>query len=837
MYLLDQPDAALAYRRQYRGLIGIASKVPLRDRAMLSLVYTPGVAEACRVISQDEVASFDLTGRGNTVAILTDASDLFGPTRAPVEAALPLLEAKAVLFKTFAGVDAVPIGVDLSDPLAIVEVARSLIPTFGAICLDHIRAPHSFTIQDHLEKAAPVPVFSNQHHGTAILVLGALKNALEVVGKRLDQVRVVIAGAGLAGIGVARLLTRVGVKDLIVCDRAGAIYLGRPYRMNWAKAYLAKETNPERRRGSLAEVLEGADVFIGLARGNILTPEMVSRMAPDPIVFALALPTPEIEPGLARQAGAAVVATGRSDYPNMMDVSLVFPGVFRGLLDSGARNIRLRTLIYAAEALASLVPPEQRGPEHIVPQIFDFRVAPAIAAAVVQAALETGEATRPVDPQQVAENTRRYIYEGAFEPPRPSNRRPRSLAEQALDLRRRYHGVLEIRSKLPIRDHHILNLLYLPPAALVPVEEVRQRREAVYDLTVKGNLVAIVTDGSAVLGLGDIGPQAALPVMEGKAVLFQSLGGVEAFPICIAERDPERIVDIVAAIAPSFGGINLEDISAPRCFEIESALKERLDMPVFHDDQHGTAIVVLAGLINAFKLRGTPLSEARIVINGAGAAGIATAKLLLVYGVGDIILCDRHGAIYREREAGMNRYKMEIARLTNKAGVRGGLAEALVGADAFIGLSSPNILTPEMIRTMAPDPVIFALANPDPEIHPDLALEAGALVVATGRSDFPNQVNNSLAFPGVFRGALDVRARDINDAMKLAAAQAIADLVPVRQLSPQYIIPDSLDLKVPPAVAAAVARAAIETGVARLQLDPEEVAARTQELLYEGARR
>ncbi|MCM8749310.1 NADP-dependent malic enzyme [Thermomicrobiaceae bacterium CFH 74404] len=424
-----------------------------------------------------------------------------------------------------------------------------------------------------------------------------------------------------------------------------------------------------------------------------------------------------------------------------------------------------------------------------------------------------------------------------FEPRRRTGRRPATLREEALELRRRYRGVLEIRSRIPIRDHHILNLVYLPPAALAPVDEIRLNREAVYDLTVKSNLVAIVTDGSAVLGLGDIGPQAALPVMEGKAVLFQSLGAVEAFPICIAERDPQRIVDIVAAIAPSFGGINLEDISAPRCFEIEAALKERLDLPVFHDDQHGTAVVVLAALINAFRLRGTPLSEAKIVINGAGAAGIATAKLLLVYGVGDLILCDRLGPIYREREAGMNRYKMEIARLTNKAGARASLAEALEGTDVFIGLSSPDILTPEMIRSMAPNPIIFALANPDPEIHPDLALEAGALAVATGRSDFPNQVNNSLAFPGIFRGALDVQARDINDAMKLAAAEAIAALVPERELSPRFIIPDSLDLKVPPAVAAAVARAAIETGVARVTVDPEEIAARTRELLYEDTRR
>jgi malate dehydrogenase (oxaloacetate-decarboxylating) len=417
------------------------------------------------------------------------------------------------------------------------------------------------------------------------------------------------------------------------------------------------------------------------------------------------------------------------------------------------------------------------------------------------------------------------------------HKRPTTRREAALDLRRRHHGVLEVRSKVPIKDHHILNLLYLPPAALAPAAEIRENPRSVYDLTVKDNLVAIVTDGSAVLGLGDIGPQAALPVMEGKAVLFQSLAGVEAFPICLAERDPARIVEIVAAISPSFGGINLEDISAPRCFEIEAALKERLQLPVFHDDQHGTAVVVLAALINALKLRETPLSEVKIVINGAGSAGIAVAKLLLLVGVADIILCDRQGAISRDRVNGQNRIKDEIARLTNKDDVHGSLAEALAGADVFIGLSAAGACTKEMVQTMAPHPIIFALANPEPEIHPDLAREMGALVVATGRSDFPNQVNNSLAFPGIFRGALDAKASDINEQMKMAAAQAIADLVEPRELTPDWIIPDSLDLRVPPAVAAAVARAAVETGVAQTEVDPEEVAARTRDLLYESLHR
>ncbi|CAN5767318.1 hypothetical protein BH23CHL5_BH23CHL5_05090 [soil metagenome] len=829
-------DEGLEYRRRYRGLIGVASKVPIRDRAILSLIYTPGVAEACLAIREDPLESFDLTCRGNTVAILTDGSDLFGREGGPPESAIPIAEGKSVIFKTFAGIDAFPICLATRDPAEIVATGSAMTPTFGAICIDDISTPRAFTIADHLEKAAEIPVFSNQHHGTAVLVLGGLINAAKVVGKDLHELKVVISGAGVAGIGVARLLYRAGIGDIVVCDRAGAIYRYRPERMNWAKSYVAKETNLGQRHGSLQEMLLDADALVGLSTGEIVSEAMVAGMARDPIVFALAVPTPEIDPQEARSGGAKVVATGRSDYANTMDISLVFPGVFRGLLDCRARNMRLRTLIYAAQALADMVRPDELHADHIVPQIFDFRVAPAVAAAVVRATVEAGEAGREISPEEVAESTLRIVYEGRRRTSQPaSNGELRTFQSEAIELRRRHGGVLEIHNKIPIRDHHILNLIYVPPAALVPAAVIRDDPSQVMELTSKGNLVAIVTDGSAVLGLGDIGPQAALPVMEGKAVLFRSLAGVEAFPICLAERDPAEIVRHVRDISPSFGAINLEDIAAPRCFEIERKLREALDMPVFHDDQHGTAIIVGAALINAAKLRGSAISDLQITINGGGAAGIAVTKLFLNLGVKNVIVCDSIGAIYEGRTERMDFSKIEIAQLTNRDRLAGTLSDVIKGADVFIGLSVAGALTPEMIRRMAPNPVVFALANPVPEILPDLAKQAGAFAIATGRSDYPNQVNNSLAFPGVFRGALDIQARSVNDEMKMAAAHAIADLVPESELNTDRLIPDSLDLRVAPRVASAVARAAIETGVARLQTEPETIEARCRDMVYEGA--
>ncbi len=402
-----------------------------------------------------------------------------------------------------------------------------------------------------------------------------------------------------------------------------------------------------------------------------------------------------------------------------------------------------------------------------------------------------------------------------------------NLAQEALTLHRTMRGKMEIVSKLKVNNAYEYSLAYTPGVA-EPCREIQRDPSKVFELTARGNVVAIVTDGTAVLGMGDIGPQAAMPVMEGKAVLFKVFAGVEAFPLCLQTKDVDKIVETVTALEPTFGGINLEHIAAPRCFEVERRLKATLSIPVFHDDQHGTAIVALAGLINALKVTGKQLTGVRVVTNGAGLAGIAIVKLLLNVGFQNVIMCDRQGAIYEGRPEGMNSAKEEIARLTNRDTVKGGLVEALAGADVFIGISAANTVTPAMVRVMAKDPVIMAMANPEPEIMPDLARKAGARVICTSRSDFPNQINNVLVFPGIFRGTLDVRASDINETMKIAAAHAIAGIISEQELNENYVIPQAFDLRVAPAVAAAVARAAMESGVACLQVNPAEVAENTR---------
>ncbi len=495
----------------------------------------------------------------------------------------------------------------------------------------------------------------------------------------------------------------------------------------------------------------------------------------------------------------------------------VYPGFLRALLDLRVGRCDPRLVVEAVHA----------GDEAEL----SFNSSPRVARAVADKAVELGLARADVSPEVVERRVLTWLDTGAI---RPLARGGDWLAadsprERALRLHAGLGGTLEMESRFQPRD----------PARLVQLlRDADEAAEAASglpsDAAAQGNRVAVVTDGTAVLGLGDIGAGAGLPVMLGKGVLFKTFGGCDAVPVCVNAKNSRQIIETVEALAPSFDGINIEDISAPRCFEIEDELLRRLDIFVFHDDQHGTAVVTLAALLNAARLCEKGISELTVTFNGAGAAGIATTKLLLAAGVQDVILCDRAGPIYEGRTENMNPMKDEIARLTNRDRVRGTLADAVRGRNVFIGLSVVGALTGEMIRTMAKRPVVFAMANPVPEVMPAEAYAAGAVAVATGRSDFPNQVNNCLGFPGIFRGALDVRAKSINTKMKLAAAQAIASLVGEGRLRPDYFIPGALDLRVPPAVAAAIAKSAIETGEARAAADPVGIAARTRRFLYEG---
>lgn len=406
-----------------------------------------------------------------------------------------------------------------------------------------------------------------------------------------------------------------------------------------------------------------------------------------------------------------------------------------------------------------------------------------------------------------------------------------NLRERALKFHKDNEGKIALHCKVPVKNKEDLTMAYTPGVA-EPCLEINKNYETIYDYTSKGNWVAVVTNGTAVLGLGDIGAGAGLPVMEGKAVLFKAFAGVDAFPICIETNKVNKIVETVKLMESSFGGINLEDIKAPECFEIEAKLKAISSIPIFHDDQHGTAVVSAACLINALKLTNKKFEDLKVVINGSGAAGIAITKLLLKIGTKNVILCDTKGAIYKGRTVGMNEYKDEIAQMTNPNLEQGDLADVIKGADVFLGVSAANCVTQEMVKSMNKDAIIMAMANPNPEILPNLAVEAGARVVCTGRSDFPNQVNNVLAFPGIFRGALDVRASEINDEMKIAAAYAIAELVSEEELKEDFVIPNAFDLRIAPKVAYYVAKAAIETGVARRDdVTPEMVEKHTKELL------
>ena len=836
------PEEILRHYRRGRGLLSIRSKIPIRDDYMMSLVYGPGLTTACLEIQENPAASFACTVRGNAVGILTDGSSVLSYGDAGPSAALPVMEGKAVLCKALAGLDAFPLCLDERDPVRLSRIMRRLTPTFGAFAIEDIASPRSFELLEILEGMSdadlPIPYFFNDMQGACVIVLAALRNAARLVDKDLAAMRAVITGAGGAGISVALFLRRAGVGEVTLCDRHGIVHAGRAEGMNRFKEAAARLLNPSGRSGTAGEAMKGADLFVGLSAARTVSPALIRSMAKRSIVFALATPEPEIAADEAREAGAAVVLTGGANYRHGLNVALAFPGILRGVIDARATRVYDEMLIAAADAIAGLVPEKEISPDRIIPRVLDLRVGPAVAQAVANAAVALGVAALDVNPREIGEQTRRLVYEGdtaLLEPPaRPGDRSaPRTLGDEALELHRRYRGAISVASKLPLKDEVTLGIIASPGVA-VPVREILRDPFNVWEYTVKGNLVAVVTDGTAVLGLGAIGPLAALPVIEGKCVLLKTLAGIEAMPLCLDTRDPVAIVELLKSLSPTLGGVLLEGVAAPACFEIERHLRGAIDIPVFHDAQHGTAVVVLAALLNAARLTGRTPEAMRVVINGAGAGGAAVARLLLAAGIQDIVLCDARGIVYDGRP-GLNDEKQELALLTNRAMLRGGLAEAARGRDLFVGLSRGGLLTPPMVRDMADRPVIFALATPVPEITPEEALAAGAAIVATSRPDWPNQLSNVLAFPGILRGALDVAAHDIDDAMKLAAAHALSDLIPDYDLTPSLILPRPLEFQGVPEVAQAVAKAALKSGLARRRIDPRLVLERTRDYLYGGA--
>jgi malate dehydrogenase (oxaloacetate-decarboxylating) len=675
--LFEQESEGIQYRRRFGGLIGVRSKVQVRDSTALSLVYTPGVAEPCLEIARNPKRSFDVTCRGNTIAIVSDGSAAFGLGNIGPEAILPVLESKAVIMKNFAGVDALPLALKTDSVESVVTTVLNLSPTFGAISLEDIGSPAGPAITNRLERALHIPVVNNHREGVAIGVLAGLINAARLVGKDLRQMRIIINGAGTAGLGTAAILHKYGATKVIVCDRHGAIFKYRPVGMNWAKWEITRVSNLNDEKGELAQMLEGADAYIGFAAGAFIAPEQINRMADSPILFTFGSPL-EIRPQEARAAGAAVVATAHSTYPNQMDISAVIPGVFRGLLDVRAISFPIVAQIAAAEAIAGIIEDDELHADYIYPNMIDYRVAPAVAAAVARATIEKNCAKlMNKEPAEIAERTRRFVYEGQLPIP-PRSNKPMSISEESLELHDRFQGLLEIYSKIPVKDAHILKLFYLVPGAMEPAAMIYEDPSQVFELTPRGNLVGIVSDGSAVLGLGNIGGRAALPVMEGKAILFHTFAGVEAFPICLATQEPDEIIDIVKRLEPTFGGINLEDISAPRCFYVEEKLREQTDIPIFHDDQHGTAVIVLAGILNACRLTGKTPGDLSVTVNGAGASAVAVTKLLMSMGLEDVILVDSRGAIYRGRR-NLNWIKKEMAAVTNRDKLKGGLDKIVPG--------------------------------------------------------------------------------------------------------------------------------------------------------------
>ncbi|HUD73322.1 MAG TPA: malic enzyme-like NAD(P)-binding protein [Dongiaceae bacterium] len=836
-----EPDEILRHYRRGRGLLSIRGKIPIRDESMMELVYGPALSATCQELVDNPSAAWTCTLRGNAVAIVTDGSSVLSFGDAGPAAALPVMEGKAVLCKALAALDAFPICLDERDPHKLAQLIRRLAPTFGAIAIEDIASPRSFELYEILDGMSdadlPVPFLFNDMQGTCAIVLAALKNAVRLVNKEFGGLKTVITGAGGAGISVARFLRRAGLKEITLCDRHGILTPGRAEGMNRFKEAAAQEFRAGGKAGTVREALAGADVLIGLSAARTVTPEMIRGMAPRAIVLALATPEPEIDPDEAREAGAAVVLTGGANYRHGLNVALAFPGILRGVMDSRATRVYDEMLIAAADAIASLIPEKAVAPDRIIPRVLDLRVGPAVARAVANAAVALGVAAEDVQPDEIGEHARHLIYEGeaAFleAPTRLAERaQPRSRGEESLDLHRRYRGVIGMVSKLPLKDEMTLGIIASPGVA-VPVREIIRDPMAVWDYTTRGNLVAVVSDGSAVMSLGPVGPLAALPMAEGKCALLKLFAGIEAMPLCLDAAEPSEVEAVVRALAPTLGGVLMEGIASGAGFEIERHLRQAIDIPVFHDAQHGTAVVVLAALLNAARLTGRSLEQIEAVVSGAGAGGAAAARLLLAAGVADVVVCDARGAIYEGRP-GLNPEKQALAARTNKGGVRGGMLEAIRGRNLFVGLSRGGILSADMVREMAERPIVFALATPVPEIAPEAALAAGAAVVASSRADRPNMISNLLAFPGILRGALDVAARDIDDAMNLAAAQALADLVPDYDLTPGSILPRPLEFQGVPEVAQAVAAAALASGLARRPVDPRLVYERTRDYLYGG---
>lgn len=833
----EEDDQALHYRRKYRGLISLGNKLRQVNSEFLSIVYTPGVAQPCEAISEDPQRSFTYSGRGNTVGIVSDGSSALGLGNVGPRATLPILESKAVFFKNMAGLGAYPLAMNSSSVDEIVRVCKRIAPTVAAISLEDIGSPTCFEVEKQLQDELSIPVLHNDQHGTAVTALAILHNVCRLQSHReLENLSVVVAGAGAAGIATCKLFNEAGVEDIVLCDEEGSINEDRREDLHPGKESVLPFIDSDG-DVQLEEAIKNRDVFVGLAAPNILSQDMVRSMNRDPVIIAGAAPDPEIDPADAREAGASVVCTARFDYPNMVTDTLALPGMFRGVLETNASYFTAEMKLAAARAIAESVPAEDLRPDFILPDLLDLDVGPAVAEATAEKAIEGHVARKDeVTAEEVASRTRQFIFEG--EPVDVDDTFWEGIdepVENELGLRyyKKHRGPLQLRSKIALKDRNILGMVYVPGLGRV-VESISDDPERVFDLSCKGNMVAVATNGSAVLGLGDIGAPAARPVMEGKSVLFNTFAGVEAFPLCIEdEEDPEKFIETVQHFEPSLGGVNLEDIKSPECYQIERELKEKTDIPIFHDDQHGTAVVTLAGLKNALKIRGGSLNDSRIVVNGAGASGLATSRILKEAGAEEIIICDSSGALHPDRDD-MNPEKERAVEWCNPNRETGSLKEILQGADVFIGLSIGGIMDSSHIEVMAEDPVVFAMANPTPEIFPEEAREGGASVVATGRSDYPNQVNNALAFPGIFRGALDVRSTAITENMKLAAARALADIVQEQGLRKYYILPKAMDFRTAPKVAEYVARAAIEEGVARRETDPESVRENTKDYIYEG---